>query len=56
MRQVCWAHLRRDFARFAGSAYPEVKRYGIYLEQVSLELFALRDALEEGRVRGAILR
>lgn len=45
MRQVCWAHLRRDFARFTGSSYPEVREYGIYLEQMTLELFALRNAL-----------
>ena len=45
MRQVCWAHLRRDFARFTGSNHTEVMKFGIYLEQLTLELFALRDAL-----------
>lgn len=45
MRQVCWSHLRRDFARFSISRHEEVKRYGIYLEQLTLELFALRDSL-----------
>ena len=39
------AHLSRDFERFAGSTHEEVKRYGIYLSDISRELFALKKAL-----------
>ena len=33
-RQICWAHLARDFERFASSANLDVKAVGIYLTMV----------------------
>jgi transposase len=44
-RQVCWAHLSRDFERLAHSFQPEVKVMGSYLKNVASELFALKKAL-----------
>ena len=50
MRQICWAHLRRDFARVSSSNHSKVMKFGIYLEQLALELFALRDALSASNI------
>jgi len=44
-RQICWAHLARDFKRFEHSWNLEVKIIGCYLSQVAKELFALKKAL-----------
>jgi transposase len=44
-RQVCWAHLARDFERLAHSFHPEVKVIGYYLRNVASELFALKKSL-----------
>ena len=44
-RQICWAHLRRDFARFAHSENKEVQRFGLYLCQIAGEVFTLKKAL-----------
>ena len=49
-RQVCWAHLSRDFMRFAHSCNIEVKVLGCYLGSVAFELFGLRKALSDGRI------
>jgi transposase len=44
-RQVCWAHLARDFERFAHSYKSQVREIGCYLKQVAGELFVLHKAL-----------
>lgn len=44
-RQICWAHLRRDFARFAHSENSFVREYGTYLTYGADELFTLKNAL-----------
>ncbi|WP_369800036.1 IS66 family transposase [Wolbachia endosymbiont of Ctenocephalides felis wCfeT] len=44
-RQVCWAHLARDFERLSHSWNSEVKVLGYYLRNVATELFALKKAL-----------
>ncbi len=44
-RQICWAHLARDFERLAHSWKFEVKVLGYYLRNVATELFALKKAL-----------
>ncbi|WP_341790541.1 IS66 family transposase [Rickettsia endosymbiont of Polydrusus tereticollis] len=53
-RQICWAHLARDFERFAHSQHIEVKKLGCYLRQVASELFALQKALSNNEI--AMLR
>lgn len=44
-RQVCWAHLARDFERFANSSNLEVKSIGEYLRLSAQELFTLKRSL-----------
>lgn len=44
-RQICWAHLIRDFERLAHSWNIEVKILGCYLRDVATELLALKKAL-----------
>ena len=53
-RQICWAHLARDFERFANSANQSVKVVGEYLKQVACEIFALKKALQDGKINVAI--
>ncbi|MCT4697186.1 IS66 family transposase [Candidatus Cardinium sp. TP] len=43
-RQLCWAHLARDFERLAHSCHNGVKRLGVYLKEITSELFALHRA------------
>jgi transposase len=45
MRQICWAHLLRDFERFANSLNIGIKDLGEYLKKIAMELFGLRKAL-----------
>ncbi len=40
-RQLCWAHLARDFERLAHSWHGDVKVLGFYLKEMANELFAL---------------
>jgi transposase len=40
-RQVCWAHLLRDFRRFANSEHKEVSRIGTLLLQDTEKIFEL---------------
>jgi len=49
-RQICWAHLRRDFERFANSSHNEIKRIGEYLGLVACELFGLKKALSDEKI------
>lgn len=44
-RQVCWAHIARDFERFAHSWHPEVKSLGVSLKEIASELFTLHRSL-----------
>jgi len=45
-RQICWAHLARDFARLANSSYKEVSVMGEKLTVLAREVFALQRALK----------
>lgn len=49
-RQICWAHLSRDFERLAHSWNIEVKVLGCYLRNVATELFALKKALLKNEI------
>jgi len=49
-RQICWAHLRRDFSRLSHSVYPEAREPGLHLERLCLELFSLKHHFERGQV------
>ncbi len=49
-RQICWAHLSRDFERLAHSWNIEVKILGCYLRDVAVELFALKKALLKNEI------
>lgn len=49
-RQICWAHLARDFERFANSANMEVKEIGYYLKQVAIEIFGLEKLMLEEKI------
>lgn len=44
-REICWAHLKRDFERMSHSWNSEVKILGCYLRNVATEIFALKKAL-----------
>ncbi len=50
LRQVCWAHLARDFERFAYSQHSDVNKLGVHLRQIAMELFALRKAVYAGKI------
>ncbi|UJQ21340.1 IS66 family transposase [Wolbachia endosymbiont of Delia radicum] len=49
-RQICWAHLTRDFERLAHSWNIEVKILGCYLRHVATELFGLKKALQKNEI------
>lgn len=49
-RQVCWAHLMRDFERFAGSANVEVSRIGMALVKFTRQMFTIWKAYKTGEV------
>lgn len=49
-RQICWAHLTRDFERLVHSWNIEVKVLGCYLRNVAIELFALKKALLKNEI------
>ncbi|WP_253301901.1 IS66 family transposase [Wolbachia endosymbiont of Psylliodes chrysocephala] len=49
-RQICWAHLARDFERLAHSWNIEVKVLGCYVRNVAVELFALKKALLKNEI------
>jgi len=44
-RQICWAHLARDFERLSHSCYPEIAGLGQKLKQSANQLFSFRKAL-----------
>lgn len=46
-RQVCWAHLRRDFERFSHSSDPDIKKMGIVLKNIAFKLFDLKRSLKD---------
>jgi transposase len=46
-RQLCWAHLLRDFERIAHSAHLSVSVCGRYLRHTAQEVFALHKALKK---------
>jgi len=49
-RQICLAHLARDFERFANSSHAEVKPIGEYLRRVIQEVFSLKKSLSDYKV------
>jgi len=49
-RQICWAHLARDFERFAGSLNPEVKFIGERLSDIAQRLFSLKKDLTDSKI------
>ncbi len=49
-RQICLAHLARDFERFANSSHAEVKPIGEYLRRVIQEVFSLKKSLSDDKV------
>lgn len=49
-RQICWAHLARDFERLANSWNIDVKVLGCYLKDIAIELFALKKALSKDEI------
>jgi transposase len=49
-RQVCWAHLHRDFKRFAHSQNLRVSELGTYLEKQASELFAIKKSLDREHI------
>ena len=49
-RQVCWAHLARDFSRLAHSYNGKIREVGVRLEQVTRELFALKTAMVKNEI------
>jgi transposase len=48
LRQVCWAHLKREFTRLSHSRYEEISNMGMDLCDITSELFALKKSLLEG--------
>ena len=49
-RQICLAHLARDFERFANSANIEIRMIGIYLRDMIQELFAIKKAFQTNKI------
>ncbi len=49
-RQICWAHLARDFERIANSSHLTVSVYGKYLRSGAQELFAGHRALRDNMI------
>ena len=49
-RQICLAHLKRDFNRFAHSKNQEISKLGVYLGGILAELFALRNLLHKNEL------
>ncbi len=49
-RQICWAHLLRNFERLSNSWNNEVKNLGCGLKDTANELFVLRRALSEDEI------
>ncbi len=49
-RQSCWAHLIRDFKRFANSEYADVAAIGVKLLENSEKLFDLRNQLKTAKI------
>ncbi|UPA55712.1 transposase [Wolbachia pipientis] len=49
-RQICWAHLLRNFERLSHSWNSEVMRLGHCLKDAANGLFALKNALSENEI------
>lgn len=49
-RQICWAHLARDFERLANSCHQEVQMSGLRLKQLTSELFGFRVAWSNKKI------
>lgn len=50
-RQSCWAHLIRDFTRFANSQYPDVGAIGEKLLEQSEQMFGARALFKSGEIQ-----
>jgi transposase len=49
-RQICWAHLLRDFERFKYSKHQKIKAIGEYMTIAASEIFALKNALLSSKI------
>lgn len=49
-RQICWAHLLRNFERLSNSWNSEVMKLGRCLKDAANELFVLKKALSENKI------
>lgn len=50
-RQLCWAHLRRDFTRFAHSKYVDIGLIGDNLLKICSAVFGYHSAWRSGEIR-----
>ena len=50
-RQVCWAHLMRDFERLAMSSHAQVSVWGRQLTSLGKKMFCLREKLKTQQIR-----
>jgi transposase len=50
-RQVCWAHIARDFEKFAASSDNDTKMLGIKLTNITKSLFNLEKAMQTGSIK-----
>jgi transposase len=55
-RQICWAHLKRDFQRFAHSQHPSLACQGEILGQITNQVFALERAFKAKGVDSLFFR
>lgn len=53
-RQICWAHLARDFEKFSNSSFREVKKIGIYLKELCKKAFNLFYDYKYGSISWAL--
>lgn len=49
-RQICWAHLARDFERFAHSKNIEISKIGKALKSLSNRMFAVNKAYRQSLI------
>lgn len=55
-RQLCWAHLRRDFTRFAHSKYADVSLIGDQLLKICDSVFGYHSAWKAGKIKHSCYR
>ncbi len=53
-RQICWAHLLRDFERFAHSAHPHVSPWGYVLRKMGSKLCKAHQHFKKGTITEAV--